>query len=398
MKRDEERINRIRQALKDAKIDAVVCALPMNVLLLTGYWSVVGASLAIFTSAGNIVLLVPEDERELAENGWADEVKTFATGSLNELKSIGEAVQKPLAEIAAKLKIKGKIGFESDAVSEPVTYAAMNLYGAGIERILTEAMPEVSLVPAGKILTKLRSVLTQNEIERVKIACRIAEQAFLEGVKQIKTDLSETEIAASFRKPLSVFGVGFENTKRAGGFTFCMSGENSYRAFAAYQISDSRKLKTGDLALIHCNSYADGFWTDITRTFCLNAPDEKKLKMYEAVFAALQPAIKTIRSGVKASEVDRAAREILTESGFGREFRHGLGHAVGFHAIDHNAPPRLHPASFDVLETGMVFNIEPAIYIENFGGIRHCEMIAVTEAGAEILTPFQRSLEELIIR
>ena len=90
-------------------------------------------------------------------------------------------------------------------------------------------------------------------------------------------------------------------------------------------------------------------------------------------------------------------REVLNERGFGKEFVHGLGHAVGFHAIDHNAPPRLHPASPDILETGMVFNIEPAIYIEDFGGMRHCEMAVVTENGAELLTSFQSGIEQMII-
>lgn len=119
--------------------------------------------------------------------------------------------------------------------------------------------------------------------------------------------------------------------------------------------------------------------------------------MFEAIFDARRAAIAAIGPGVKVSEIDRAARGVLAERGFGKEFKHGLGHAVGFQAIDHNAPPRLHPASPDIIETGMVFNIEPAIYIENFGGIRHCDMVAVTEDGAEILTGFQTDYEELIV-
>jgi Xaa-Pro aminopeptidase len=88
----------------------------------------------------------------------------------------------------------------------------------------------------------------------------------------------------------------------------------------------------------------------------------------------------------------------LAERGFASEFKHGLGHGVGFNAIDHNAPPRLHPVSTDKLETGMVFNIEPAIYIEGYGGIRHCDMVAVGTGGAEILTDFQRTPAEMVIK
>ena len=89
-----------------------------------------------------------------------------------------------------------------------------------------------------------------------------------------------------------------------------------------------------------------------------------------------------------ASEVDRAARETLKAYGFEKEFKHPTGHGVGFSAISHNARPRIHPQSKEVLEPGMVFNIEPAVYIEGYGGIRHCDMVAITDTGVEVLTPF----------
>jgi Xaa-Pro aminopeptidase len=177
-----------------------------------------------------------------------------------------------------------------------------------------------------------------------------------------------------------------------------MSGPNSAEASAAYQLSRARELTDGDFALVHCNSYADGYWTDITRTFSVGEPDGRKREMYDAVFAARRAAFDSIRAGVKASDVDRAAREVLTQSGFGKQFKHGLGHGVGFAAINHNAAPRLHPESDDVLEAGMVFNVEPGIYLDGYGGLRHCDMVAVTEDGMEVLTPFQSSVEQLIVR
>lgn len=399
MRRDEERIERNKQVLKDERLDALVCALPINVLLLSGYWSVIGSSLAVFTKEGKLTLLVPDDELELAEKGWADEIKTFSMGSLTELKSVSEAVKKPLAEIIRKLNLgkKSRIGIEDAALSEPATYAAMNIYGASFQKLIKDSVTNAELVNAGNLLTQLCSVLTTDEISRVKSACEIAARAFVNGAEIISVGLSETEVAAEFRHDLSVLDKDFSSVDRAGGFTYCMSGENSYEAFAAFQRSRRRRLSNGDLALVHCNSYADGFWTDITRTFCMGEPSEKQQKMYEAIFAARDESIKAIRPGAKASEIDRAARDVLTQRGFGEEFKHGLGHGVGFHAIDHNAPPRLHPSSPDVLEIGMVFNVEPAIYIENFGGMRHCDMVAVTENGAEILTAFQSDVQHLVI-
>lgn len=387
---DNERISLNRNALKDAGLDAVVCALPSNVLLLSGYWPVIGTSLAFFSTEGELILLVPDDEKRLAENGWADEIMAFSTGNLTELKTLAETVEPALKKICARFQ-NAKIGFEASPANEPVSYASMNQYGAAIKDLLCTAFSSASLVPADDMLARLRAVLTPGEIERTRKACSIAAAAFADGMAKMNAEMTEKEIANAFHRNLSL------TDARAGGFTFCMSGENSYHAYAAFQLSRQRRLQNGDLALVHCNSYANGFWTDITRTYCIGEPDEKKQRMYDAVFDALDAAIAAIRPGVAASAVDAAARKVLTERGFGNTFKHGLGHSVGFNAIDHNALPRLHPASVDVLETGMVFNVEPAIYIEGYGGMRHCDMVAVGTSGAEILTDFQRTSDDMVI-
>jgi Xaa-Pro aminopeptidase/Xaa-Pro dipeptidase len=105
-----------------------------------------------------------------------------------------------------------------------------------------------------------------------------------------------------------------------------------------------------------------------------------------------------VRPGATGADVDRAARETLRAHGYDREFRHGTGHGVGLAAINHDAPPRIHPLSPDVLEPGMVFNVEPAIYEDGWGGIRQCEMVAVTDRGGEVLTPFQPDVEAMVLR
>jgi Xaa-Pro aminopeptidase len=106
------------------------------------------------------------------------------------------------------------------------------------------------------------------------------------------------------------------------------------------------------------------------------------------VAEAGRQALAAVRPGTKASEVDRAAREVLARRGFSKAFKHATGHGVGFAAIDHNAHPRIHPLSDEILEAGMVFNIEPAVYFTGIGGMRHCDMVAVTPQGGELLTPF----------
>jgi Xaa-Pro aminopeptidase len=394
---DAARVERIARALSEAGMDALVCALPVNVLLLSGYWPVVGTSVAVAARGGSVQILAPEDEEDLAKHGHADEVRTFAPGSLFELKSAAEAVREPLRESLKSLGLgrASVIGYESGECFEPASYASVHLYGSAIERMLEEEFS--ALAPADGLLARLRAALTPHEVSCVRAACRVAEEAFAWGAAETSVGLRETEVAARFREPLFAVGTGSAGAERAGGFAFCMSGPNSAESYAAYQRSRSRELRAGDLALVHCNSYADGYWTDITRTFCLGEPDERKRRMYDAVFAARNAALEVIGPGVRAATVDAAARRVLEARGFGAEFKHGLGHGVGFAAINHNAPPRLHPASDDVLETGMVFNIEPAIYVEGFGGMRHCDMVVLTDAGAEVLTPFQSTVEELTV-
>ena len=175
-----------------------------------------------------------------------------------------------------------------------------------------------------------------------------------------------------------------------------MAGEHSAEAFGAYARSRASTIRRGDFVLTHCNSHADGYWTDITRTYCIGPPNERQQRMYEAIFEARQAAIAAVRPRVNARDVDRAAREVMRSHGFADNFKHPTGHGVGFAAIDHNAIPRLHPASEDRLASGMVFNIEPAAYLDGFGGARHCDMVTVTPRGAEVLSPCHCVFEDLI--
>lgn len=396
--RDIERIERTQRALGEAQVDGVICTLPIYVLLLTGYWPVVGTSVAIATRSGEVQLLAPEDERDLAQKSWADKVHYFDPASLDELRSAEDAIRDPLRDAMRSLKLEhGRLGYEHGPASEPSSYAAMNLYGTSILDVYREVIPGATFLPLDDVLARLAAVKTQIEVNAIQRTCSIAERAFWRGSGRIQPGMSEIEVAGVFRMYLGVEGAGVKEVERCDGFAFCMSGPNSAKAYGAYARSRDRKISRSDLLLVHCNSYADGYWSDITRTYCLTRIDEKKERMYEAVLQARKAAIGEIRPGARAAEVDRAARETLTERGFGKEFRHATGHGVGFSAISHNARPRLHPRSPETLETGMVFNVEPAIYIEGFGGIRHCDVVAVTPQGADVLTPFQSSITDLVL-
>ncbi len=388
--RDEERRERNRRALTAAGLDALVCAVPGNVLLLSGYWPVVGTSFAVATAGGEVALVVPEDEQELARRSWADRVTTFQAGSLERLVDVREPAGRALGSALRALGLVpgGVVGFESGPLSAPVSYAAVHLYGPAVEDLLASAIAASRLRPARELLVKLRAALTPLELVRVREACRIAGAAYEAALGHLRPGMTETEVASRLRDGLTPRDPGAVNLTRAGGFAFCMSGPNAARAYAAYQISSGRRLRDGDVVLVHCNSYADGYWTDVTRTVTVGRPDPEATRVLEAVHAARDAALAVARPGVRAAEVDAAARAVMEERGLGPGFRHGLGHGVGFAAIDHDALPRLHPASPDVLETGMVFNIEPAYYRDGWGGVRQCDMVAISETGAELLTPF----------
>lgn len=342
------------------------------------------------------MLLVPEDEAELANTGFANSVETFVPETLTEMRSVSAAVKPRLAEIFRKLNIKsGSVGFESGARSQAASYLAMHLFGSSLPDMLRELLPGSSLRPIDEWLRKLSSVKTTLQMERIRQACAVAKKAFESGASQLRAGMDEPEVAQLFRGPLCTTEVLGPPIHRHDGFAFCMSGPNSAKAYAAYARTRHRALESHDLVMIHCNSYVDGFWTDITRTFTLQTPDKHQEKMYAAVFAARKAAFSLIKPNIRAAEIDSAARRVIEDYGLGQYLKHGTGHGVGFSPMSAYSVPQLHAESTDVLEEGMVFNVEPAVYIEGYGGVRHCDMVAVTGDGYELLTDFQADTASL---
>jgi Xaa-Pro aminopeptidase len=395
MRRDPERLDRIKQALSSSKLDALVCSLPMNVLMISGYWPVIGNSVAIATRDSACTLVVPADEKEIAKTSGCEDIHTFVPASLNYLGPAYRRLDDSFQKVGLELGLgRARIGYESGEASVPASYSAIHVYQGSLLDAIRKAWPDSTVVPADHLLAQLRGIKTPFEIEKIRTACKIAEHAFDKGREQIRSGITELAAAAIFRAPLSDLSK-VENVQRADGYMRCMAGSNSALAGAAYARSRPIAIDIDDLVLVHCNSYADGYWTDITRTYCIEPLDSRKKLLYAAVFDARTAAFEQLRPGVAAAEVDRAARIALKQFGVDRYFIHSTGHGVGFGAISPTDLPRLHPRSPDVLEKGMVFNIEPAVYLPGYGGIRHCDTVAITEAGAELLTPFHSLLHDL---
>jgi Xaa-Pro aminopeptidase len=384
-----ERVSRIEAALKQENLAAVICSHQLNVLMLTGYWPVIGTAVAIVTAEPRVILLVPKDEEELAKAGWADEIHTFQPASLQTLENAPDALSATLKKVLPSLgQQHQRIGYEAGSVHLPVSYVSLYAYGNRLPAVWQDTLPSVRMVPGDDLLQALRMRLTHWELERLRCACSIAMEAYEEGAAKLRSGISECEAVLPFYQAL-LANAQRHGVKRADGFLYCMSGPNSAQAYAAYQRTRDRQLQHGDLVLVHCNSYVDGYWTDLTRTYILGEADAKVRHLYACITEARQAAFAVISPGVKAADVDRAARDVIVKCGYGDAFKHATGHGVGFSAIDHAERPRIHPCSTDILEPGMVFNVEPGIYLENYGGIRDCNLVAVTDNGYGLLSPFQ---------
>lgn len=388
MARDVERHQRIVSMLRFCHWDAFFCSLPTQVLLLSGYWPVMGTSAVIFTVDGAVHLLVPTDEEEIATESSLAERTLFQPARLDAITNARDAIQEPLIELFRRLKLeRATVGIEVGQFLQPSSYAAMSSYRTGLHEVLGSAFPDLRLVSADCTLERLKATKTTWEVRKIKAAARIAKSAFEMGSPQIAPGVRESEIASVFQSALEKMPPT-EEVQRSYGFFACMSGPNSAKAAAAYARTRQRTISKGDLVMIHCNSCGDGFWTDITRTYAATAWDTKQEDMREVIMEAREAALASIAPGVNARDVDHAARAVLERRGFGKQFKHATGHEVGFSAANHNAVPRIHPESPDVLSAGMTFNIEPAIYIEDYGGIRHCDIVRVTDVGVEVLTDF----------
>ncbi|MCE1255145.1 MAG: M24 family metallopeptidase, partial [Anaerolineae bacterium] len=155
-------------------------------------------------------------------------------------------------------------------------------------------------------------------------------------------------------------------------------------------VSTSKKLAWGEPVLVELDAMANGYFNDLTRTFFVGTPDARAKNVFDVVHEAVTSVIAAVKPGVRCADLDAIARKVIDKAGYGEYFNHQLGHGVG---LQFHEPPTLHPASQDILEEGMVFAIEPAIYIPGFGGVRLEDNLAVTADGVDNLCPFPQRVD-----
>jgi len=343
------------------------------------------SSLAVLTRDDTLHVILPEDELELARATTDALFIPYKPETLDQIRTVTDALEDPLMRLATEVTLgASRVGVLLDAMAQPQSYQSGNHFHSSIVPLLRKAFPEVALTSADALLKRMKSIKTPVEIGQMRHLCLLAETAFLIAQQAIAVGRREDEIAAEINHAYAT--IAHDGFERGHGYFFCMSGPNSAKAAGAFARTRQRVVGPGDLVMIHANTVGDGFWTDITRTYTSGVDDDLEQSMRGAIAEARSAALAAIRPGAQACAVDAAARGILAAHGFGKEFKHAVGHGVGFAAADPRALPRLHPKSPDVLEAGMTFNIEPAIYYEGKGGMRHCDVVACTQDGAEVLT------------
>ncbi len=267
----------------------------------------------------------------------------------------------------------------------------------GVERLLIETENEISFLNTlrkklsvrvsasaslSKRLTEMRSIKSREELECSIDAQRIAEKAFCDTLEFIKEGVTEREIAAFLEYRMKLYGgecAAFE--------TIAVSGANSS---LPHGVPTDKKIAAGDFITMDFGAVINGYCSDMTRTVAVGFATDVMREVYETVLKAQTAAESIARAGVLCSEVDKAARDVITEAGYGEYFIHSTGHGIG---LEVHEIPSLSPRSGEAkLRCGQLVSNEPGIYLPEKFGVRIEDMLFITKNGCKNLTKAEKSL------
>ncbi|MEX2275444.1 MAG: Xaa-Pro peptidase family protein [Actinomycetota bacterium] len=360
-----ERLARTREALGASGLDALLVAPSPDLSYLAGYDPppLERLTLLVVRPEADPVLVVPELERPLAQASPA--------GSLFEIRSWRDA-EDPYAIVA------GMLGGAHRAAITDRAWASHALR-------ITRAAPYAELVPTSDAIPLLRAVKDDREIDDLARAGLGADQAFAEIVGEPFAGRTERDIATDLARLLREHGHTQIN------FTIVGSGPN---AASPHHDPTDRTIRVSEPVVMDFGGRIDtGYCSDVTRTVVVGDVHAEVSEVHEVVRTAQQAAFEAIRPGVTAEEVDRAAREVIEAAGYGERFVHRTGHGIG---LEEHEPPFIVAGNRDLLATGMVFSIEPGIYLEGRFGVRIEDIVVVTEDGARRLNDAPR--EPVVVR
>ena len=247
-------------------------------------------------------------------------------------------------------------------------------------RALEAVASGAQFVALEEVLPGLRIIKDQGEVAAMRKATAITEDALRALLSKPLAGRSEREIAARLAQEFMASGA------EKVGFIIVVAGPNGADPHAG---PSDRAVQAGDLITIDCGVIQDGYPSDITRTWAVGGVSPELRRIYEVVRRANEAGTMVVRAGLEAQEVDRAARKVIVDAGYGQYFIHRTGHGLG---LEGHEPPYMVEGNRQLLEPGMVFTVEPGVYIPGLGGARVEDNLVVTQSGYECLTSFPREL------
>lgn len=343
----DNRLKILRQRFAEKEIEAILISQPENRYYLSA-----------FDGSDGLLLITPKNRVLATDFRYIEQARRQAPDY--ELFEISGNMENWLPGLIDGLNLRS-LGFEAGHISFSVYHR--------IKDILGEVEFGLSLVPVDGLVESFRAVKEPHEVELITKAAAIADGAFEYIADTIHSGMTEQEIAWEIEK--------FLREKGSEPIPFAVivaSGPNSALPHAK---PSQHAIKSGEPVLIDIGARLQGYGSDLSRTICLGNPDDIFKRVYEAVLGAQLKAIAEITAGMTGTQADAIARGAIKQAGFGDGFGHGLGHGLG---LAPHEQPYLGPNSADKLLGGMVFTIEPGIYLAGWGGVR-IEDTAVMENG-----------------
>jgi len=354
------RINKVKEKVKKNNLDGFLITGENNVRYLSGFFG---------KGSGSWLLVTEGQQYLLTDSRFTEQANKQAP---NYKKIIWKRPYiKYFSDLIKEIKIK-KLGFESNNI----TYQVFQK--------IEESILDVELVPISKFLEGMRTVKSKEEIDLIKRAASISDKAFSIIISEIEFGMKERDIANRLDFILRDIGadkVSFD--------TIIASGIMSSMPHAT---ASNKVINDGDMIKMDFGSVVDGYHSDMTRMVVVGKPTNKQKNIFDIVLEAQIKALNAVRPEVKCKDLDKIARDIITEKGYGEYFLHGLGHGVG---LDIHESPTLTKNSEEILKESMIITIEPGIYIPGFGGVRIEDLVLVTEDGYEILSITEKRLYEI---
>ena len=374
---------KLRDAAASANLDGLVVTHLPNVFYLTNFLGTAGIAVAM---RDRLYLILDFRYASAAKDFW----DTPYGCPDAEIVPVERTYDETLVALVKRLQPK-RLGIEGSHVPLNRANQLARTIGATLETGSGGVSDSVSLVATEDIVERLRIVKDGHEIEMLRLGAQLLAPVARDILGDVKPGLKEQELAAKI--DWRIKSGGFE---RCSFETIVASGPN---AALPHAHAGDRVLREGDLVVLDFGGVYGGYCVDLTRTVAVGQPDAEMARVYQAVLSAHGAAIAAVKPGVRAGDIDAAARTTLARHGLAEAFGHSTGHGLGVEI--HEAPrigPRREAAGEapapqdDAIEPGMVFTIEPGAYLPGWGGVRIEDDVLVTSDGVEVLTNVPTSL------